>query len=260
MPELFKWLSSNPTATLVVISLFGILVVFAVLIYLVAFFQGREISFWPPKIGEKPEKSKTKKINSKGKKTDDYEDHQKPIYVYELGRMPIHEKVTFFENASNEVIEFGLSLSTFASFFVQRPAHEYKKPVKHLLSRGVNFKCLVLNPDSEIAAMYAKDRGEDGLVVKIQNSIKSLSQLRDEFHSYELSGSFEIYTYNHFPYCYILFVDPLEKAGRAYISHYMHGVKRADTPILEVHKSSNPILFEKYYKRVEEILKTSEKM
>ncbi len=31
-----------------------ILVVLAVLVYLVAFFQGREITFWPPKIGKKP--------------------------------------------------------------------------------------------------------------------------------------------------------------------------------------------------------------
>ncbi|MFP4124152.1 MAG: hypothetical protein ACLFWI_24770 [Coleofasciculus sp.] len=41
-------------------------------------------------------------------------------------------------------------------------------------------------------------------------------------------------------------VDPEEEGGCAFISHYLHGTKRADTPVFEVYKSSNPMLFEKY--------------
>ena len=184
---------------------------------------------------------------------------QKGFYIFELGRMPIHEKVTFFQNANSEVIEFGLSLSTFAGFFEQRPAHEYKNPVKDLLQKGVQFKCFVLDPDSQIATIYAQDRGEVNLVEKIRASIKKLSQLRDEFKGYGLTGTFEVYTYSHFPYCYVLLVDPKEADGRAYISHYMHAAKRADTPIIEVHKASNPVLFEKYCQMVEELSATSKK-
>ena len=65
------------------------------------------------------------------------------VNVNELGRMPIHEKVTFFSDARSEVIGFGLSLSTFADVFESRPAHEYKEPVMRLLEKGVNFN---LNP------------------------------------------------------------------------------------------------------------------
>ncbi len=50
MSEFFQWLSSNPTATITLTLAFGIFV----LIYLIAFFQGREISIWPPRIGPKP--------------------------------------------------------------------------------------------------------------------------------------------------------------------------------------------------------------
>lgn len=54
MSAFFDWLSKNPTATNILIWSFVILVISVAIIYLVAFFQGREISFWPPKIGQKP--------------------------------------------------------------------------------------------------------------------------------------------------------------------------------------------------------------
>ena len=186
-----------------------------------------------------------------------YGNHLKSPRIFELGRMPIHEKVDFFQNANIEVIEFGLSLSTLVGFFEQRPAHEYKKPVMELLQKGVRFRCFVLDPDSPITTIYAQDRKEDHLADSIRASIKKLLGLRDEFKGYGLKGAFEVKTYSHFPYCYVLLVDPQQADGRAYISHYMHATKRADTPILEIHKASNPILFEKYYKMVEELSTTS---
>jgi len=54
MSDFLKWLTGNPFVT-------GSLVVFlgvVVSLYVVAFLQGRAISFWPPKIGAKPEKPK----------------------------------------------------------------------------------------------------------------------------------------------------------------------------------------------------------
>ena len=56
MDEFLKWLSTNTiVATAVTVSL-SFFLASATLVYLVAFFQGREISFWPPKIGERPTK------------------------------------------------------------------------------------------------------------------------------------------------------------------------------------------------------------
>jgi response regulator RpfG family c-di-GMP phosphodiesterase len=63
MDEFFKWLITYPVATTVLIVVFVILVVSLLLIYLVAFFQGREISFIPPKIGAKP--ASVRKSNNK---------------------------------------------------------------------------------------------------------------------------------------------------------------------------------------------------
>lgn len=53
MDELFKWLAGNTFASNIFIISFGIVIISISLTYLVAFFQGREISFWPPKIGAK---------------------------------------------------------------------------------------------------------------------------------------------------------------------------------------------------------------
>lgn len=57
MNEFLKWLSTNPTVATSVVVSFSIFLTSATLIYLVAFLQGREISFWPPRIGERPTKS-----------------------------------------------------------------------------------------------------------------------------------------------------------------------------------------------------------
>ncbi len=53
MDAFFKWLSANPVATTTIIVTFGIIIAAIILIYVVAFLQGREIFFWPPKVGAK---------------------------------------------------------------------------------------------------------------------------------------------------------------------------------------------------------------
>jgi serine/threonine protein kinase len=59
MNELFKWLSENNIASIALI----LILLLIVSIYVIAFFQGREISFWPPKIGSKPNKIENKEEN-----------------------------------------------------------------------------------------------------------------------------------------------------------------------------------------------------
>ncbi len=68
MNELFKALSNNPIAIITLIASFGIIVLSLVMTYLIAFFQGREVHFWPPKIGAKPETSKEHKAGESKEK------------------------------------------------------------------------------------------------------------------------------------------------------------------------------------------------
>ena len=68
MGDFFNWLSTNPIATITLIILFGIVITSTTLIYVVAFIQGREIVFWPPKIGERHNKSHTKNLEKEFEK------------------------------------------------------------------------------------------------------------------------------------------------------------------------------------------------
>jgi len=59
MDTILELLNSIPILAPIVL----IIIFFIVLIYIIAFFQGREISFWPPKIGPK-----TTKLDVEGSK------------------------------------------------------------------------------------------------------------------------------------------------------------------------------------------------
>lgn len=166
---------------------------------------------------------------------------------YGSGRLPLRQKVSFFRNATQEVIEVGVSLRTLVSYFDQMPSDEFKNPVIELLRNGRNFRFLLLDPDGDVGKKYAEDRGEPELIDTIRRSIEKLRKLRDEFSSHGFPGKLEIQTYSHFPSCYVMLVDPATNHGRILVSHYLHSVKRADTPVVEIHKSTNPALFDTYY-------------
>lgn len=179
---------------------------------------------------------------------------------YEEGRISLAQKVKLLEGAKKEIIHLGIASSSFASYFEQVPFYNFEKPVIDLLKRGVNFKLLILNPDSDVAEKYAQDRGETKLLEKIRNSIEVFEKLRDRFNSDGYPGKFDIFLYSHFPYCYVMMSDPNEKEGCALISHYLYATKRADTPVIEVYKSSNRILFEKYHQTLNKLLNDSRKL
>ena len=67
MNEFFTWLFANSTSAIILASAIGLLVVTIVVVYIVVFLQGREISFYPPKLGPKLDNvsfPKNKKIGS----------------------------------------------------------------------------------------------------------------------------------------------------------------------------------------------------
>lgn len=183
-----------------------------------------------------------------------------PFNLQEEGRLLIKEKVAFMQNVTSEVIELGTGLTTFSGYFTSRRPAEFKNHVIELLKRGVTFKCLALDPDSAIAEMYAKDRQEENLIQDIRNSIGELQKQREEFLKRGLKGLFEIYVYNHFPYFHAVCVDPYSDKGRMTVSHYMHGMARAEAPVMQFSKSQNPLMFNKYKIAIEKLLSYSKKL
>lgn len=59
MTDLFAWLLSDSLISVVVAAGLGLLLLTIIVLYVVSFIQGREISFWPPKVSSKPETART---------------------------------------------------------------------------------------------------------------------------------------------------------------------------------------------------------
>jgi len=91
MDEFFKWLSANSIAGMVVVIAFGLLVIAATVMYVVAFFQGREVTFWPPKIGPKPEKPKADKATLAGAVTPTGENLQQVYLRQQTGIVKVYD-------------------------------------------------------------------------------------------------------------------------------------------------------------------------
>lgn len=188
-----------------------------------------------------------------GRKLIEHDNNQYTNFSEE-GRFSLENKVKLLNQAKKEIIQIGIASSSFASYFEQRSSNEFKEPVEKLLQQGVNFHILVLDPECSLAEKYADDRKEDRLISKIENSLITFKNLSQEFNSAGYAGKFKISTYSHFPYCYVMMIDPDEPEGCALISNYLHGVKRADIPTLTLYRSANQLMFDKYFDSVKKIL------
>ena len=180
--------------------------------------------------------------------------------LHEGGRRSIDEKVALIQPAKSEVVELGIALRTFSSYFEQRASYEFKDHVLELLRNGVVFKCVAMDPDCEVAAKYAEDRGETELLDRIRSSLKFLKPLSNEFKQLGLPGKFEIYVYSHVPYFHAVCVDGDKANGHMFISPYVHATKRAETPGFEFSKSEHLIMFEKYWASVKKLLTDSRQL
>lgn len=185
---------------------------------------------------------------------------QKSTPKFYDSRRSLEEKIAFMETAKSEVVELGIALRTFASYFEQRPSKDFKDHILGLLQRGVVFKCIAMDPDCEIAANYARDRGEEELIDRIRNSLKNLKALQDEFIQLGVPGKFEIYLYSHIPYFHALCIDGDKENGSIFISPYIYGTKRAELPGFEFSKNEYPIMFEKYWKSIKKLFVESRKL
>ncbi len=180
--------------------------------------------------------------------------------LHEGGRRTINEKVALIQTAKCEVIELGIALCTFSSYFEQRASYEFKDHVLEILRHGVVFKCVTMDPDCELAAKYAEDQADTEFLDRIRSSLKFLKALSNEFKQLELPGKFEIYVYYHVPYFHAVCVDGDETDGRMFIHPYMYATKKAETPGFEFSKSEHPVMFEKYWASVKKVLADSRQL
>lgn len=180
------------------------------------------------------------------------------------GRLFIAEKTALIATAKEEVHEIGVRLKRFSEYFTTRSPEEYKIYVEQLLSKGVHFKCYLLDPDANAARFYFEDRAkilpkDKKSTEVIKEVINNLLDIRNEFQEKGYQGAFEIYTYANIPNNAFSVIDPFSANGKMLIQHYLYGLQRNLCPSMEFTKRGEPILFERYLTAFNSILENAKK-
>lgn len=173
------------------------------------------------------------------------------IKVYAEGRATVAQKTAFFANAKQELVEVGIRLNSFSTYFISQSDSAYKQHILNLLQRGVHIKGYLLDPDCEQARIYFEDRAatldtENRSLDKIREVMADLRHLCAQFKLMNLPGTFEIYVYQHIPYSLYLIVDGDSDDGKMMVSPYLYGIRRANCPVLEFSKKDQETMYNRY--------------
>ncbi len=172
------------------------------------------------------------------------------------GRVSVQQKADFIADAKKEVIEVGVRLNSFSTYFTSHNEGAYKMHILALLRKGVDIKAYLLDPDCAEARIYFDDRArvqsfEKDSIEEIKKVIERLKSLCSEFEAMNLAGKFEVYLYRHIPYSLFYVVDGATEAGKMMISPYLYGIRRANSPVLEITRKDQPPLYRKYWESLQ---------
>ena len=176
-------------------------------------------------------------------------------YLIHDGRRDVHEKVQLYNQARFEILEIGIRLKNFRSYFEEKRESAFLTPLRNLLARGVDFKCYNLALDGNCAKRYIADRAivqpnEKLLLEDIPRITTELKQLFIQLNREGHRGKIQLYQYDHFPYAHATVIDGGTENGQMNIAPYLLGLSRANTPVIELSQNANKSLFKKYWKSV----------
>lgn len=170
----------------------------------------------------------------------------KSVRVHEEGRPQLAEKVKLIQSAKHEVLEVGVALRTFTSYFEMHPSQVYRVHIEALLKRGVNYTCYVLDPESP----HVGNLGGQDLKKKIETSLTSLNRLKADFDAQQWPGKFTIQMYSETTHFACLCVDGGEQEGQLFYTPYLFETRNADCPCYFIQKANHPVMFKKLYESI----------
>ncbi len=188
-----------------------------------------------------------------------------PFLLHVNGRVSIQEKTQFISSAQKNVLEIGVRLNSYTSYFISQSEKAFKAHILTLLRKGVHIKSYLLDPDTNEARIYFEDRAkvqsfEKDAIVETKRNLERLRALCQEFEEMKLDGSFEVFLYKHIPFSQILVVDSEEMDAKMMVSHYLYGVKRANCPVIEFTRKEQSLLFNKYWESFQHFTDKAEKL
>ncbi|MBM4792263.1 hypothetical protein HXP44_09400 [Streptomyces sioyaensis] len=173
------------------------------------------------------------------------------------GRPSPTEKAVFLAGAQKEIIEIGVALRSLASLFVSRPERDFAAPVRQLLSAGVNITYVVADPESALLAEYARSIRDPDLPARAADSARELLAVTRRFDAEGLAGRMSVRITHQLPTCYLSLVDADTESGHCRTAPYLPGVRRADSPVIDIARAGQPELFARYVTYARSVLEDS---
>lgn len=151
MNEFLKWLSSNPILASALVSAITFLLITVALMVTIAFFQGREVTFWPPKIGPRPVR-----------------DEKDPITP--LQDNPFIQKGSILSTSTGDKVKISsnLAVSSNATLYKAKSLSTNEKVVVKVYWRG-------LRPNSLTWEFFKQNRRSFGFLTH-RNLVKTLDK------------------------------------------------------------------------------------
>lgn len=186
---------------------------------------------------------------------------QTKYHIYE-GRLDVPDKVAFYQKANYEIIEIGIGLRSFTSYFSSKRESAFYEPIVQKLEQGINFKCYILDPEGGFLRRYMEDRSvilpqEFEVLEDMSSIVGQLKKLFVQINRQGYKGTMELYSYNHFPYYHASVIDGDTERGAVCISPYLFGVSRANAPVIEVDRKNYPALYRKYWRSIAAIIESN---
>jgi len=210
MNSFLQWLSTNTIATTILILAIGVLVPSIAALFIVAFIQGREISFWPPKIGKKPDTGNSKTTS----KTNEKKALETVSFCNREGfTVPFNTRL---ENA-DFVYMMGINLVGLLSHF--------HSSIISKAQSGCHFKILLLDPEFyDWASMPTSWQGELEHVKYLEHSIHTIQDFLKKTDNIELR-------FLPFPPPYtMMIIDPDTPKSEIQVELYIYGRSQHDRP------------------------------
>jgi hypothetical protein len=239
MADFFSWLTGGSLSAIIFIVLASCFLASVFLIYTIAFLQGREVSFWPPKIGKRPDKIKLSPAASPASEVPSC-------------------KAVIFENYRQidwaQVLDEAKTLDIAVVFWASWVKAHWEKILK-FYKRGGRVRLILTDPNlSAIDLAWKKfpryTRGE--FIQRVEETVKNFQLALQE--SQPNSGSFETYFFNTVLNYAVIRVDD----KKLFLSFYEHTNKvRICAPSFLLDLEASPGLKEYWNGEFEALLENS---
>jgi hypothetical protein len=229
MDSFFKWLTGNPWAGYLVALMLIALLVTIVIICLMALRQGRELQFWPPKLGPLPYATPP----PDGFAT------QKPdigLVAYNRDSHALDNKASRIRSAKQEVWMIGATM--------HYTLNNQKQLIIDRVRSGLDFYLMVADPDGNDYEATARCFDQTGveLLTETDMTLKACREISKQLQGAKAKGSFYVRLMDRVVTSGVYFFDPQREEGTMFLVPHIPGSDAPITPGFEFRKVNGGIL------------------